>query len=71
MSGTRVDWNAVARALAESGLTMTEHGAKLGKVRTVCAWCDTLICAGPLGVEGQISHGICAKCEHIHFPEAA
>lgn len=70
-TGTRVDWNVVGRALADAGLTMTEHGAKLAKVRTVCAWCRTLINDGPLGVEGHESHGICQSCERIHFPEAA
>ena len=73
MSGPQAvpDWQRITRALADSGVTLTEHGAKLAKVRTVCAWCRTLINDGPLGVEGQVSHGICSSCEPIHFPADA
>ena len=33
------------------------------KILTVCAWCKAVIFDGPVGPNGEISHGICPVCE--------
>lgn len=58
MSGTRVDWNAVARALAASGCNLTEYGQQLANFRRICAWCSKDLGPAPAGSTGD-SHGLC------------
>lgn len=33
------------------------------QILTVCAWCGDVIIEAPPGPEGEVSHGICPKCE--------
>jgi hypothetical protein len=33
-------------------------------MRTICAWCLTVIKTGDDGPDARISHGICRRCEN-------
>lgn len=52
------------RQLGLAGATLTQTGARIARLRTVCAWCRKLMHDGAL----PESHGICPKCAKKHFP---
>lgn len=54
------------RALAQAGAILTQSGARVAKLRTLCAWCGVLLYDGAL-VNGRESHGICSACALVHF----